>query len=1436
MPLYKYEGQTYNLEDGLSNEEAIQRIQSHLQTAPAEEEVAQVAQEAVAQETVPDPVADPADEGIAQEFLEGVASGIIGIGQGVGELVGTGIDLVADTDVASYVTDNANELRTNLGIDPVGVVGKGAEIITQFVIPGAMAVGAVSKANMLSKALRLSPTKLGVASEAARTGGTALTSGQKFALLSQQAAAAGAADMVVATDGMTTIGDFFEGGPTQTSDETGLEGREEALRRLGNKFSVGLEGGLFTAGIPPVLGIIGKGGSAALTAKVIPVGKDAAGVSVREGIAPVIAGAVKKQAAKVGEKLEGLEATRAAGEEMGTFKKALASTAASLRYRGFLPGEAAEVRALIEGGTAKEVREATITMAKIEEGLEKALSKYPKQTAEASDLAKQSYWNKMEDFLTAPNEKARLAALKSLPKEVQKDVGSIRTQIDKLSKDIIKSDYMNNLKGKVNKKGQDLAELATTEINRNMGKYLRRRYEAFEVDNYKVSAENLAIGTAGFKKSAADTSYELRKMIEDDASRIGPAKKGYTNDTLGLDADGKIIGNVTAKQAKLAATNFVERKALKVRTKAKGLGLGASRVAENKVDTQMFLKRANVKDFQRALLGEIKDPREQVLGTVADLAQFKATDKYFGKLRELASTNPGVAKLFVNTADLEPQQIKALNDSGYVTLPGKTDKKGKAVFGQSQWGSLEGYAVSKPVYDNLTRLVIADEGVVPSFIRATYGNFLKLKGVSQYSKTVLSPVTQVRNVTTASLFAAMQGNVGRGANLLESVNLVFNDIRKLPKDLQATELGKLQELGVIGSQAELKEIQNLISKGLGLEAKEGGRQFGSKFTDNAIGAVLGKGGKLAENMYQGGDNIWKIYNYTFELNKIKNALRNVPEEDKIRFLTKNRSATGKTVDELMEAEAASIVRDTVPNYNLSPDIIKQLRKLPTGNFIAFPAEIIRTGTNSITRALDEMADPNVAIQKIGLRRMTGVLTTTTVAPAALAAMAYDISGVSEEEMKAYQRSLAPEWEKNARLIPTGRDENGMPKYINYSYSNPYDLLERIAIGSLNNFEATKNAGGNSATAVGSAVNGALSEFVKPFTEESIMLEALRDVVDPNTEIVGLRQAGQLIGGRSGIRRSGAKVYNPQESTGEKAAKSFAHLANALLPSALPMKFKGELTATGFVEPSNTIRGLVNALDMGEETGISIKDRRNIERDFTEELSRAFTGVTENTADVPLGLTYKGFEFSKARTQSSNIVNSVARRANVTSDDIVNAFKSANEARFRAYNNFNNIIKDMDTLGLSPSVIRRKLKQAGVTGFNEVVRGKYDPIPMLSDSIQRQMRANGTIGEYRKARREIRSYLRDQRKREYTDVVDEEPQVEETPTLDLEPLSQAQPVQQPQQIAAASAPPVAAQAEVDSPLSTSAPVSIASNQQLQQQLVGGGNPINAAKNAQISRTV
>ena len=39
--------------------------------------------------------------------------------------------------------------------------------------------------------------------------------------------------------------------------------------------------------------------------------------------------------------------------------------------------------------------------------------------------------------------------------------------------------------------------------------------------------------------------------------------------------------------------------------------------------------------------------------------------------------------------------------------------------------------------------------------------------------------------------------------------------------------------------------------------------------------------------------------------------------------------------------------------HLLSDFVKGIKKLPVGNFVAFPAEILRTGTNIVQRALDE---------------------------------------------------------------------------------------------------------------------------------------------------------------------------------------------------------------------------------------------------------------------------------------------------------------------------------------------------------------------------------------------------------------------------------------------------------------------------------------------------
>ena len=47
----------------------------------------------------------------------------------------------------------------------------------------------------------------------------------------------------------------------------------------------------------------------------------------------------------------------------------------------------------------------------------------------------------------------------------------------------------------------------------------------------------------------------------------------------------------------------------------------------------------------------------------------------------------------------------------------------------------------------------------------------------------------------------------------------------------------------------------------------------------------------------------------------------------------------------IDEEAANIVKNNIPNYAYVSEFVKGLRKLPVGNFVSFPAEIMRTGTN-----------------------------------------------------------------------------------------------------------------------------------------------------------------------------------------------------------------------------------------------------------------------------------------------------------------------------------------------------------------------------------------------------------------------------------------------------------------------------------------------------------
>ena len=1360
------------------------------------------------------------DEGVAQEFFEGIGSGLIAIPQGILELGASVVDLAADTDYASSVTSAANKLRDAAGIDPEGVIGKGAEVITQFVVPGlgaASAVSKLSKVGRLNKAVQSGKGKLlGRTGEAANK----LSTGERLALGAQQVAAAGVADAVVATDGTTTIADFFEGGPTQTDQEIGLSGREEALRRLTNKLKIGAETGAATIVAPALLSGIAAGTGKVLTET--PILSDAVAGTAR---------GLQEGGRRLTRGLETIEAKRVAGEDQNIVLNKLADYASVFRPRGFLPEEIAESRLLISSKTDAAVKEAKSVLARMDTEIESVLKEADKISTGASPLTKQSIFTNIEEFLTAPSQAARQRAIDELPTNVAQQAKKMRGLVRRFNEDILNSDYINSLSGK---QGARIKK----EIQSNINTYLRRRYKSFEVENYVPTQEVMTKAVKGFQENPKAVAQELGRIVRganpEDQTALMREYGLRLADDLTDEADKmkyvlKNEKNISEFQAKTAADHFLKTHSKRFAVKSTGI----DRVAEYKINPKLFSNRVQLPKYKRELLGEITDPKESFLGTISDLAEFKAVDDYFGKIRKLATEtveqtledgstkivpkNPGIAKIFRDTSKLGATEKLALKDRGFKILDaGKDGKLLKQ--GEGSYGSLRGLAVSPTVAKELTRLVIGDTNVLGNAARNTSSAFLRPKGATQFRKTLLSPITQLRNVTTASAFALAQGNIGRGSNLGESVRLVYNNLfTDVSSDQALKNFIELQELGVVGSQAQLRELQDLIKQGLGygsdnLDGFSVGGKFGGKYGDTKLGSFLGniaeaKPVKAAENLYQAGDDIWKIYNFNFELNKLKNAYRGMPDAPS---------------EALLKEQAARIVRNTVPNYNMAPEVIKTLRRAPVGNFIAFPYEILRTGANTIAIGIDELASANPKIQQIGLRRLTGAITTFGALPAAVSAASYELSGVSEEEMKAYQRSLAPSWEKNARLIPTGRDkETGLPTYVNYSYSNPYDMLERIAIAAINKSEQGQREGKNGAVITFEAANESLRELFAPFTEEAIITAKLRDVFDPEAETIGARQIGQLIGARGGRTVTGAKVYNEEDSAGDKLAKSFAHVLDGIIPSIVPID-----TRSGEFEVSRFGRGVVSGLGL-EGLGISTKDRMSRERELSKELARAFSGITENPVEST-ALKFKGYEFSRARTNANNIFTTISNRGNATSQDFVNAYRRASEASFRVQSRMFNIIEDMRLLGMNDRQIRKVFKDAGIGGIRNVMRGEFDPID-ISPTVRKNVRRN----ELDLPRNEINSIRRELRNLPLGTM--SPPEEEETPTLSLEPVSQAPTIAPTQQVAADDAPPSLAQAGV-APLGGSRTLSAASNRQLKLQLAGGGNPFAADKNLQATGNV
>jgi hypothetical protein len=656
------------------------------------------------------------------------------------------------------------------------------------------------------------------------------------------------------------------------------------------------------------------------------------------------------------------------------------------------------------------------------------------------------------------------------------------------------------------------------------------------------------------------------------------------------------------------------------------------------------------------LLGKTKNPMQTILGGTARLSLITRRNEFFqdlvAKSDELKARGKGI---FYDTEEEALQNLgpdfKKINiDPNKALEAGITNPvNGK-------------YAITE-IADALEQT--SSQMRSDSIIGKLYENLILYpKATSQLAKTVLSPVTHLRNFISAGAFATANGIIPDVKSMREAYSALQT---ALPGTRQNNELyRKLLELGVVNKNVALGDLNRLLT-----DISFGETVNSDKFLRLML-RPLSKIKKVSEDFYTAEDDFWKITSWAMERKRLDNAYA--------------KYGINKTVKELDE-EAANIVRNNIPNYDYVGDFIKGLRRLPFGNFVSFPAEIMRTSTNIVKRALDEittevkLADGTIVkpLAGIGYQRLVGMGVTTAAVPTAVVEMAKVIYDVTDEQVEAMRRYVA-DWSKNSTLIPIKDKETGELKYVDFSHANAYDLLYRPIQTVLNQVSSGRNDKDGIMNDFFRGLIESTKELGQPFVTEAIWTEAITDIF--------------IRGGRD---REGNQIFNPEDTAGNKIIAAITHLAKTQAPFSYDQLKRLDLS----IEPVDVIqKGKFDKYGQTFELG--------------DELA-GFTGFRPVKLNVERGLKFKVAELQKGIRESRQLfTRNTLRGGPVTPEEIVDAYINANRALFGVKKDFYKDIRAAELLGTSEDVISKNAERISKKEFGSINDGVFTPLNISKD--------------------------------------------------------------------------------------------------------------------------
>ena len=1234
------------------------------------------------------------ESSIFSSVAAGFASGLLKTVEGVVSLGAELIDLGADSNTAASVEQFFDDVNIFEDTAQDRVAGKLVEVFTQIGIPGTAGFKAATK--LADKAIKAKKSGNYVNSRS-----KALQDGMKQAqslndripdktkrFVAGVFGGATGETLVADIEDIGTFGDFFDG-PTAIDDSETF-GREEAGRRLLNRLKFGTESIFIT---PFVYGV-GAGGKA-----LAKRGKD-------------------------------LAYSDSAFERW--VDKYIGSP---FRPRGDLPTEVFEAEMAKAGLKARDTFRAKEIVENITREVDKIFPRTGKFFDTTTNKEQVDFYKKLNDVLFEGD------LSKPINPKASDDLITL-LQNKKISEESI-ANIVTNLNGARNE-FTNLIDI----LNRNAGtkiaagakdlqKIMKDRIEGWLGGTYRIFQKPKGLFKLFQTKPYSDEAYAnainlfrryLAKTDKNRTTAYDPNSTDYYEKAKFLVDD--IINQVQVKGRPAGLPDITYQNA----------------TAMSKKKTFEGIPGRGSKVF-RELFGEINDPRYSIFNAMTNLSSVARTATYLDDINQQNAKvqQAGGRGFFWDSEDIAKEAVQSPTtgiqivslDSVVQKLPG----------GNSIANPLAGKYTTKEIADGiknandigagLTSVIRGREGANPAEKAVTwfYRNLLLFpKGISQLAKTVLSIPTHLRNFFSAGAFAGANGILFEGITNPGLLARAFREgvdtsaLLKLgPNSAEAqAAYRELLELGVVNSQVQIGDLVNLLKDATG--------NPGVVSTDAILKPFMTKLKKLGsffQGKYVAEDDTWKITNYVVELDRLKQAA-----------VKQGIELTDDVVRGLKQ-EAANIVKNTVPNYAYVGSAVKTARILPIGNFMSFPAEMIRTTTNIAEQGLKEMRHIPAAGEKIigstvtpyvniegkglvknnnpmygtGFKRLSGMATTLVVVPTTVVEGAKAVYDVTEDEIAAL-RQFVPEWSKNSTLVPI-RTDDGELRYIDFSHSNAYDVIARPFRTLVNNIIAGEATDQTLLSGFVDGVNQAGAEIMNPFISESIWTEAVTDLT--------------VRGGRTS---EGRQLYTDQTPAGNKAAIRFLHLGIALAPSYRQFQRLGQ---AAFGTP--TKRG--DELNIGPELA-------------------GFMGLRPIKVDPLQSMGFKIAEYQtgirNARREFTGGYFGILRGGRIKPNDVIQAYYNSNRARFLVQQEMNKNISAAQILGVNKSSLQREFKDRQISDktFNNLSKGKFEPY-FPSEDIQARFaeiaRNLGDPNVFTEVRPTLRLMLQEFRRLPLTSVFD-----------------------------------------------------------------------------------